>query len=114
MKSGSEAAARILDLKDRPTALFCFNDEMAIGAIQKLTGLGLRVPQDISVSGFDDIPFSAYANPALTTIYQPAEEMGAVAMKLLDQRLCGETEIKTVTLPTELRVRQTTAPPGAA
>jgi LacI family repressor for deo operon, udp, cdd, tsx, nupC, and nupG len=112
LESGGEAADLLLELKQLPTAAFFFNDEMAIGAIQRLVSRDVRVPEDMSIAGFDDIPFAAYANPALTTIYQPAEEMGAAAMRLLHRRLNGETDLQDVILPTQLRIRQTTAPHG--
>jgi LacI family repressor for deo operon, udp, cdd, tsx, nupC, and nupG len=111
MKSGADAADRLLAIPDPPTAVFCFNDEMAIGAIQRLTALGRRVPDDISVAGFDDIEFAAFASPPLTTISQPTDDMGATAMKLLHRRLGGDTHVETVTLPTQLKVRASTAPP---
>lgn len=111
METGGEGAARALELPARPTALFCFNDQMAIGAIQRLQGLGCRVPDDMSVVGFDDIDFAPFTSPPLTTVRQPSFDMGATAMRLLHQRLSGSPEIETVTLPTELMVRETTAPP---
>jgi LacI family repressor for deo operon, udp, cdd, tsx, nupC, and nupG len=113
LASGAEAADRVLAMPNRPTAIFCFNDEMAIGAIQRLTHAGCSVPQEMSVAGFDDIEFAAYATPALTTIAQPALEMGKTAMELLYRRIKGETKSETVTLATELKVRSTTAPPKA-
>ncbi len=76
LESGGAAADKPLDLKQRPTAAFFFNDEMAIGAIQRLASRHIRVPEDMSIAGFDDIPSAAYADPSLTTIYQPAGEMG--------------------------------------
>jgi LacI family repressor for deo operon, udp, cdd, tsx, nupC, and nupG len=113
METGGEGAARALNLPSRPTALFCFNDQMAIGAVQRLQGLGCRVPDEMSVVGFDDIDFAPFTSPPLTTVRQPSFEMGATAMRLLHQRLSGSVEIETVTLPTELMVRGTTAPPPA-
>jgi len=113
MQSGADAADRVLALSARPTALFCFNDEMAIGAIHQLAARGVGVPQDISVAGFDDIETAAFTNPALTTMGQPKDEMGVTAMKLLHRRLSGDSAIETVTLPTHLHVRETTAPPTA-
>lgn len=113
METGGEAAARALELGKQPTALFCFNDQMAIGAIQRLQGLGRRVPDDISVAGFDDIDFAAFTSPPLTTVRQPSLDMGETAMRLLHNRLSGSPDIETVTLPTELIVRGTTAPPPA-
>jgi LacI family repressor for deo operon, udp, cdd, tsx, nupC, and nupG len=113
METGGEGAARALNLSARPTALFCFNDQMAIGAIQRLQGLGCRVPDEMSVVGFDDIDFAPFTSPPLTTVRQPSFDMGATAMRLLHHRLSGSAEIETVTLPTELVVRETTAPPPA-
>lgn len=81
--SGEAAMARLLDLPVRPTAVFCAGDEMAIGAINAAHARGLRVPADLSVVGFDDIPFAAAFNPRLTTIHQPRREMGRAAAGLL-------------------------------
>lgn len=81
--SGEAAMARLLDLPERPSAVFCAGDEMAIGAINAAYSRGLRVPADLSVVGFDDIPFAAVFNPRLTTIHQPRREMGRVAAGLL-------------------------------
>jgi len=113
LKSGAEAAGRILTLANKPTAVFCFNDEMAIGAIQRFSEAGWSVPGDISIAGFDDIEFAAYSAPPLTTIAQPANEMGRTAMEMLYRRMKGDLETPTVTLPTELRIRGSTAAPKA-
>jgi len=112
MEAGGEAAAAALRLPSPPTALFCFGDLMAIGAIQRLQGMGCRVPDDISVAGFDDIDFAAFASPPLTTVRQPALEMGETAMRLLHQRITGLSEIETVTLPIELMIRGSTGRPA--
>jgi LacI family repressor for deo operon, udp, cdd, tsx, nupC, and nupG len=88
------------------------NDEMALGAIQTFKSRGLRVPEDISVTGFDDIPYAKYWDPALTTIAQPAEEIGTVAMDLLLRIIEGENLANVeVLLPTQFMVRQSTAAP---
>ncbi|HEV2531809.1 LacI family DNA-binding transcriptional regulator [Phenylobacterium sp.] len=113
MKSGGDAVDEVLNISPRPTALFCFNDEMAIGAIQRLNALGLSVPGDISVAGFDDIEFAAFTSPSLTTVSQPSDDMGRTAMQLLHRRLSGDDQVETVTLPTQLKVRHSTAPPRA-
>lgn len=109
-QSGHAAAASLLTNDERPTALFCENDEMAMGAIQSIRQAGLRVPQDVSVAGFDDISFAAFCDPPLTTIAQPAEAFGqqAVAMLLaqLDGRRLAEHHL---ILPFELVVRASTA-----
>lgn len=111
--SGLEAAQYFAQLETKPTAIFCMNDEMAIGLIQGLKAKGLRVPEDVSVTGFDDIEFSKYCDPALTTMSQPAEDIGRTAMNVLYKLLEGETtsQMRHV-LPTKLVVRESTAPPA--
>jgi LacI family transcriptional regulator len=75
--------------RTRPTALLCANDLMAIGALQYCRSAGLRVPEDVSITGFDDVPIAALITPALTTVRQPAREMGYAACMLLFDRLAG-------------------------
>ncbi len=100
-------------MKERPTAIFCMNDEMAIGAIQTLKSQGIRVPEDVSVTGFDDIAYSKYCDPSLTTMSQPAEEMGKMATDMLLRIIEGETLSQTeCVLPTEFIIRKSTAPPN--
>lgn len=102
---------------DRPTAIFCSNDLMAFGCLRALREAGIRVPDDMSVVGFDDLPGADRTTPALTTVRQPLREMGRSAFELLlDQmarsRKGGSTsQPKVITLPTELVVRQSTGPP---
>lgn len=111
LKAGFDAAAQLLALADRPTAIFCENDEMAMGAMQCLKQAGLRIPDDISVAGFDDINFAAYSDPPLTTIAQPAEEFGRTAVSLLIDVLQGRmTKAAKVILPFELVIRGSTGP----
>ena len=81
--SGGAAARHLLSLSPPPTALFAFNDRMAMGAIHQLKTAGLRVPADIAVVGFDDIPLAAMFDPPLTTVRQPAQEMGATAGRMV-------------------------------
>jgi DNA-binding LacI/PurR family transcriptional regulator len=83
IENGEEAMIRLLRVKPHPTAVFCFNDLMAIGAIKTIKDHRLRVPEDISVVGFDNIPFSAYISPALTTFDQPKFRMGQESAELL-------------------------------
>lgn len=85
-KGGYDAAQRLLQLDEIPTAIFACNDLMAVGMISALQGAGLRVPYDVSVIGYDDIPLASYANPRLTTIAQPARELGHLAVERLLQR----------------------------
>ena len=109
LAAGAAAARALLALPDRPTALFCCSDEMAIGALQILRRSGLRVPEDISLAGFDDIAFAAYTEPPLTTIAQPAEAFGQRAVAMLLEVLNGGTPAaREVVLPFELKVRGST------
>lgn len=109
LKAGFDAAAQLLKLAERPTAIFCENDEMAIGAMQCLKQAGLRIPEDISVAGFDDINFAEYSDPPLTTIAQPAEEFGRTAVSLLIDVLQGRvTKAAKVILPFDLIIRKST------
>ena len=111
LAAGFQAAAALLDLAKPPTAIFCENDEMAIGALQCIRQRGLRVPQDISVAGFDDICFAAFSEPPLTTIAQPAEDFGRTAVNLLIDVLEGRLRTAPkVILPFELINRQSTGP----
>ncbi|WP_454253161.1 LacI family DNA-binding transcriptional regulator [Pseudomonas sp. Marseille-Q7302] len=109
LAAGAAAAKALLTLPERPTALFCCSDEMAIGALQILRRSGLRVPEDISLAGFDDIAFAAYTEPPLTTIAQPAEAFGQRAVAMLLEVLNGGTPAaREVVLPFELKVRGST------
>lgn len=109
LAAGAAAAKALLALPERPTALFCCSDEMAIGALQILRRSGLLVPEDISLAGFDDIAFAAYTEPPLTTIAQPAEAFGQRAVAMLLEVLNGGTPAaREVVLPFELKVRGST------
>ena len=114
VSDGLQAARQLLELGDRPTAIFAFNDLMAVGALQAARALGLRVPADLSVVGFDDTTEAAVATPALTTIRQPLAEMGRTAVSLLLRQLEQRGfEPLRVELETRLIVRDSTAgPPG--
>jgi LacI family transcriptional regulator len=109
---GREAALELLSMPDPPTAIFAFNDTMAIGAMQAVSARGLRVPADVSVVGFDDTAEAAIAVPALTTVRQPVAEMGRTAVSLLLRQLRNrQIEPLRVELETRLVVRESTAPP---
>lgn len=109
----AEGAARdLLCRPDRPTAVFAANDLSAIATITAARGLGLTVPHDLSVIGFDNVPESALASPPLTTIMQPLQQMGAEALLLLVDLIAGVERDTHVRLPTELVVRASCAPPG--
>src|SRR5256885_2447224 len=109
---GREAAERLLDVPEPPTAIFAFNDNIAIGAIQAARARGLNVPEDLSVVGFDDIEGATIVTPALTTVRQPLAEMGRTGVSLLN-RLLERQRFETlhVELATRLVVRDSTGPP---
>jgi LacI family transcriptional regulator len=111
-EEGFRLAAELLDLPERPTALIGFNDKMAVGAMSAAASRGLRIPQDLSVAGFDDIDLARATRPLLTTVRQPLEEMGRMAVTLLVRLLeRHQLEALHVELATELIVRDSTAPP---
>lgn len=114
MQSGFAAAASVLAMSPRPTGIFCDSDEMAVGLIHGLIAAGLRVPQDISVMGFDDIQLAAYIQPPLTTIRQHRAPLGRQAAEVLLARMQGKPYEDTTMLPVELCARASTAapPPG--
>jgi len=104
--SGVTAASQLLGLAERPSAIFASNDEMAIGAIRAARDRGLRVPEDVSVVGFDDIRFAAFVDPPLTTVSQPGNEIGRTAMTLLLTILAGQpVQQRRIILPTHLELR---------
>jgi LacI family transcriptional regulator len=108
---GYEAAGRLLDRTDPPSAIFAFNDSMAIGVLQAARDRGLRLPGDLSVVGFDDTVEATIAVPALTTVRQPLAEMGRMAVGLLLRLLENRRlEPLRVQLATKLVVRNSTAP----
>ena len=110
-EDGERAARQLMAQRSRPTAVFCFSDEMAMGCMHALRELGFDVPRDVSVMGFDGIPFSRYMVPPLTTIAQPTEEIGAACARILLGLIEGETPDRLTTyLPHELVVRGSTAP----
>jgi LacI family transcriptional regulator len=109
---GYAGALALLDLPDPPTAIFASNDVMAMGVMDAVRNHGLRIPDDVSVIGFDDIPQAAMIRPALTTIRQPLEKMGRVATQmLLDLLIHPEKETDRMELPTELVVRDSCKAP---
>lgn len=108
--SGYAAGCQLLDLERPPTAVFACNDLMALGVISAALQCGLRVPEDFSVVGFDDVRLAAFANPPLTTIAQPKHEIGVVAVTLLLERMRKpEMEARRQVLDTQLLTRGSTA-----
>ena len=108
---GYKAMKRLLELKRPPTALFCANDEMAIGAIHAIRENGLTIPGDLSVIGFDNIRFSEHCYPPLTTISQPQFEIGETAMKLMLDVFAKRRAATKVVLPHSLLLRNSTGAP---
>ena len=110
-EAGYAAAGRLLDLADPPTALVCFNDKAAVGALTAAYERGLRVPDDLSIAGFDDLDLSRATHPMLTTVRQPLQEMGRMSVVLL-MRLLERHRVEAlhVELATELVVRGSTGP----
>lgn len=107
-----EAATRLLRLEDRPTAVFAANDVSALTVVRVASEHGLSVPGDLSVIGFDDIPDASQSDPALTTVRQPMQRLGAEAVTMLLELMGGGAPAKThLRLPTALVPRATTAPP---
>jgi LacI family transcriptional regulator len=112
-ESGREQTARLLQLEDRPTAIFAAADMMAIGAVRAVAEAGLRVPEDISIVGFDDIQLAPHINPPLTTMRQDKLGLGAAAGDALVARIAGDPgRDPLLRLPVELVVRGSTAPPA--
>ncbi|SFD83291.1 LacI family DNA-binding transcriptional regulator [Roseivivax sediminis] len=119
LAAGAEAARRWAGLAERPTGVFCASDECALGFISECGRLGVSVPRDVSVIGFDDIDFADHFLPALTTIRQPREEMGRQAARMIVAMLEGQGAAAGATgapIAPELVVRGTTLPacPAAA
>ena len=113
-ESGYRAGEHLLGLADRPTAIFAANDQMALGVYEAVRRRGMRVPEDVSVVGFDDLPETSWSSPPLTTVHQPLAEMGLLAARTVLRLVNGERiESPRVELATHLVVRSSTAPPAA-
>jgi LacI family transcriptional regulator len=107
---GRTAMHRMLEGHDPPTAVFCANDIQAIGAMQECFDQGLRVPEEVSVIGFDDLPIAQYTRPRLTTIHVPAKRMGHLAAEKLLTWIIAGVEPTDEPLPVDLLVRESTGP----
>jgi LacI family transcriptional regulator len=114
-RDGLAGAAALLDLTEPPTAVFAGSDETAVGVIETARARGLRVPEDLSVVGFDDTQVARFASPPLTTVRQPLRDMGRIALRTALRLAAGEKlDSHHVELATELVVRQSTARLGAS
>ncbi|NDL57064.1 LacI family DNA-binding transcriptional regulator [Phytoactinopolyspora mesophila] len=111
-ESGFHGGRALLELDDPPTAIFASSDTMAFGVYEAVRQRGWRVPDDVSVVGFDDLPETRWSSPPLTTVRQPLAEMGALAARSLLRLAAGDTiESPRVELATDLTVRESTVPP---
>lgn len=108
---GLKAAEKLLANPHPPTGIFCYNDMTALGASKAIRMRGLRIPEDISLVGFDDLPLALYMNPPLTTVRQPKHEMGRMAMQVLLKMVAGSDARQNIKVSGELILRQSTATP---
>jgi DNA-binding LacI/PurR family transcriptional regulator len=121
-EEAQEQTRRLLSMEDRPTAIVCANDDFASYVLLVAHDLGVKVPQEVSVTGFADMPIAGQVYPRLTTVFQNAREIGRSAAELLFRRIeeaaasGGEVNVPTraenILLPTRLVIRESTAPPG--
>jgi DNA-binding LacI/PurR family transcriptional regulator len=106
LHEGEEAMRKLMSMRQPPTAVFAASDMLAVGALAAAREKGFRVPEDVSVAGFDDIDFAAFSNPPLTTVRVPASQMGKMAVEMLLEMIEGNSgEVRQITLDTELIVR---------
>lgn len=107
LESGYNAMQSLLDLDERPTAVFCSNDEMALGAMKAIKQHGIAMPEEMSIAGFDDMGFTAYLTPALTTVLRPVEEMSTEGTQILLNKIEQKDVVEPgiINLDTELIIR---------
>jgi len=109
LNGGDEALEKVLSRGRRPSALLAVSDIMALGAMRAARRNGLRVPEELAVIGFDDIPLATASHPTLSTVHQPIREKGRVATRLLLRELDDSGPREQIVLPTELVLRETTS-----
>lgn len=110
LTGATKAMESLLGLQEPPSAVFCFNDMTALGVLHSLRCAGLRIPEDCSVIGFDDLELASYYCPPLTTVRQHRYQLGQRAMLMLLALIEGSTEVQAEVLPAELIVRETSGP----
>ena len=110
-QSGKAAAEKLLSLNERPTAIFCVSDVLALGTIAQAHEMGIDVPEQLSVTGFDDVDYTTMFHPHLTTVKTPCYELGQQAMKMLQQYMQKNTFERHVFLPHEFIERESCAAP---
>jgi len=107
LQEGMKAMQKLLSMRKPPSAVFAASDMLAVGALAAAREKGFRVPEDVSIAGFDDIDFAAFSNPPLTTVRVPASQMGEMAVDMLMEMIEGNSaEARQITLDTELIVRE--------
>ena len=111
LQGGSAAARILLSRTQPPTAVFCFNDMTAIGVLSGLQQARIRVPEEMSVVGFDDVEFAAHCYPRLTTVRQPTDLMGQRLIRMLLALIQGQEDMGPEIMPAELVIRESTGPP---
>ena len=113
VEAGAEGLSALLRRPDRPTAVLCGNDVLAAGALSAAAEMGLRVPDDISITGFDDIEIATIVSPPLTTVHVPHRRMGQEAAKMLIAMRADPERIARVAIEAEIVMRETLGPPPA-
>ncbi len=107
LAAGAEGTEKLLQLEKPPTAIFAIADTLALGSMRAIKRKGLRIPQDIALISFNDIPAADLVEPALTTIATPSIRLGYEAMKMLNKLISSKKPAKArITLPVELIIRQ--------
>jgi LacI family transcriptional regulator len=114
MQLGARALGELLDLGKRFTAVVCLNDQMAVGCLMAVRARGIRVPQELSIAGIDDLPVAEYLDPPLTTVRVPMRELGREGMRLVLAQLDGARIRRVRKLQCELVVRESTGPAPSA
>jgi DNA-binding LacI/PurR family transcriptional regulator len=110
IEASNDAATRLVSLPKPPTALFCANDIQALGALFACQRLKIRVPQDLSIIGFDDLPITRVVNPPLSTVHVPARRMGYAAAEALINAARKNLPVRSEIISTELIMRESTRP----
>ena len=108
---GEQAMESLLALPNPPTAVFCYNDMSALGALRALHSHGIKIPEEMSLVGFDDLAIASYTSPLLTTVSQPKQQMGRMAMEIMIKLLSRIDSRTNIKVEGELIVRESTAPP---
>ncbi|MCP4010123.1 MAG: substrate-binding domain-containing protein, partial [Proteobacteria bacterium] len=110
LTNGGDAFVQLMAQTPRPTAIICGNDVLATGAIARATEMGIRIPNDVSITGFDDIDLAEVIQPKLTTVHVPHRRMGEAAASLLLEIINDRTDCRSIELDTKLVIRESLGP----